>query len=238
MRTNRVAWVALLGALPLLALAGCGPKAGVVDQDAHLGYGDLKQGGIAPLAAVTSEGDEELREPLLRRLESALRSRHDLRVMSAKAVRAGLGPSRHDEIQEQIEQGGRLPDTDLALLDSLIGGQVRYVAVARVEDQSIDQEEKSSTDAETGVTTITRSAVLRIRMAFSVYDLQACRRVWTGTVDGKDKKSASHSDEEAGFVESLLSSLFGLDKEYPDEPEADPALGKIFTTFAKRLPGG
>lgn len=171
--------VALLLAAVVL---GCGPRAGLLEGEAHLGYGDLKHGGLAPLAAVTSDGDEDLREPLLRYLEAALHDRHDLQTMLAGQARKAIGADDHDLLLERYERSGRFDGDDLALLDSLIGSQARYVAAARVEDESVDQNEDSQTDGESGVTTKTRSAVLRIRVAFSVYDLEARRRVWTGTI--------------------------------------------------------
>jgi hypothetical protein len=227
--------VALLLAAVVL---GCGPKAGLLEGEAHLGYGDLKHGGLAPLAAVTSEGDEDLREPLLRDLEAALHDRHDLRTMPGGDARRAIGADDHDRLLERYEQSGRFDGDDLALLDSLIGPQARYVAAARVEDESVDQREESQTDDDSGVTTTTRTAVLRIRVAFSVYDLEARRRVWTGTITGSDQNSVSENDKPKGIVGSIVDAIFGGDSHpNPEAPKADGALRKIFATFAKELPG-
>jgi hypothetical protein len=112
--------VALLLAAVVL---GCGPKAGLLEGEAHLGYGDLKHGGLAPLAAVTSDGDEDLREPLLRYLEAALHDRHDLQTMPAGQARKAIGADDHDRLLERYERTGRFDGDDLVLLDSLIGPQ-------------------------------------------------------------------------------------------------------------------
>lgn len=230
---------AAAAALLLAAVVlGCGPKAGLLEGEAHLGYGDLKHGGLAPLAAVTSDGDEDLREPLLRYLEAALHDRHDLRTMLAGQTRKAIGADDHDRLLERYEQSGRFDGDDLALLDSLIGPQARYVAAARVEDESVDQNEDSQTDGESGVTTTTRSAVLRIRVAFSVYDLEARRRVWTGTITGSDQNSVSETDKPKGLLEGIVDAIFGGDShQAPETPKADGALRKIFATFARELPG-
>jgi hypothetical protein len=227
--------VALLLAAVVL---GCGPKAGLLEGEAHLGYGDLKHGGLAPLAAVTSDGDEDLREPLLRYLEAALHDRHDLRTMPVADARRAIGADDHDRLLERYEQSGRFDGDDLALLDSLIGPQTRYVAAARVEDESVDQKEESQTDDDSGVTTTTRTAVLRIRVAFSVYDLEARRRVWLGTITGSDQNSVSEDDKPKGIVGSIVDAIFGGgDHKVPETPKAEGALRKIFATFARELPG-
>jgi hypothetical protein len=236
LRVGPEAMVALLLAAVVL---GCGPKAGLLEGEAHLGYGDLKHGGLAPLAAVTSEGDEDLREPLLGYLEAALRERHDLRTMAGGEARKAIGAGDHDRLLERYERSGRFDGDDLALLDSLIGSQTRYVAAARVEDESVDQKEESQTDDDSGVTTTTRSAILRIRVAFSVYDLETRQRVWTGTVTGSDHNSVTETDKPKGLVAGILDAIFGGDShEDPEAPKADGALRKIFATFARELPGG
>lgn len=102
----------------------------------------------------------------------------------------------------------------------------------------MDQNEDSQTDGESGVTTTTRTAVLRIRVAFSVYDLQARRRVWTGTITGSDQNSVTETDKPKGLVEGVIDAIFGGgDHEDPETPKADGALRKVFATFARELPG-
>lgn len=237
---TRKAWRGVVRATLIgLALwcAGCGPKVDFLRHEADLDYPSLKQGGITPLCAVTSEGDEELRDPLGLSFEAALREeRRDLRVLRVSELRRVVGEEVEEDLVERFERSGRLRESDLAQLDSLMGSRARYIALARVEDESVDHEETEETDSETGVTTTTRSGVLRVRVAFSVYDLQIGRRVWSAEVTGSDRNSKSETDEPKGFLASLISSILGSKGDYPEAPEANETLRKVFTRFAKELP--
>ena len=227
--------------LAFLFTGGCGPKVDFLHREADFGYPALKQGGIAALGAVTTQGSPEdsrsLREPLSQGLETALRGeRRDLMVLGVNQVLWEIGDGFREDLLDAFDRDGRLEQEDLALLDSLVGDQARYVALARVEDQWISRDEAED-ESEPNETKTTVTVSLTIRVAFVVYDLQAARSVWSATLTGSDKNSSTFTDKEQGFWASLASAVLGLDEhDDPSAPNAAGTLRKIFSKFAKELP--
>jgi hypothetical protein len=227
--------------LAFLLSWGCGPKVDFLNREPDFGYPALKQGGIAALGAVTTQGSHEdrrsLREPLSQGLETALRGeRRDLAVLGINQILWEIGDGFREDLLDAFDRGGRLEQEDLALLDSLVGDQARYVALARVEDQWISRDEaEDQSEPDETKTTVTVS--LTIRVAFVVYDLQSGRSVWSATLTGSDKNSSTFTDKDQGFWASLASAVLGLDDhDDPSAPNAAGTLRKIFSKFAKELP--
>ncbi|HET9940787.1 MAG TPA: hypothetical protein VFR25_06775 [Candidatus Eisenbacteria bacterium] len=227
--------------LAFLFTGGCGPRVDFLHREPDFGYPTLKQGGIAALGGVTTQGSPEgrrsLREPLSQGLETALRGeRRDLTVLGVDQVLWEIGDGFREDLLDAFDRDGGLEQEDLALLDSLVGDQARYVALARVEDQWITRDEAED-ESEPNETKTTVTVSLTIRVAFVVYDLQAGRSVWSATLTGSDKNSSTFTDKEQGFWATLASAVLGLDDhDDPSAPNAAGTLRKIFSKFAKELP--
>ena len=231
-----------------IAVSGCGPHVTYDRGKApEFDFRSLVQGGIAVLGATTTRGtwDErvEEREALTHSFEDALlRERKDLKVLRVSEIRTGMGEVPFEDLLDGWDRYAELSTEELAALDSLIGARCRYVALGRIEDAEVSNDETEDTSGERAKTTLRTTRTVRI--SFRVYDLQTARSAWNPTLTGSDdnEETIEEDEDEGGLLDALISGLvegllgLGGDPEYPEAPSTDRIAAKVFIRFVKELP--
>ena len=231
-----------------IVVSGCGPHVTYDRGDGpDFDFQSLSQGGIAVLGATTTRGtwDErvEEREALTHSFEDALlRERKDLEVLRVSEIRSRMGAIPYEDLLDGWDRYAELSTEELAALDSLVGERCRYVALGRIEDAEVSNDETEDTSGERAKTTLRTTRTVRI--SFRVYDLQAARSAWNPTLTGSDdnEETIEEDEDEGGILDQLISGLvegllgLGDDPEYPEAPSTDRIASKVFVRFVKELP--
>ena len=131
---------------------------------------------------------------------------------------------------------GSIPDT-------------RYLMLARIEKDTVKQDLKDS--EVDGTRTQTASAERRVTVALHVYDLEACKSVWSGAVRGdvyraNKKKSAVPEEDDDGILEEILDDIVddllgtgpapNVPPSHPTAASSDTALELAFRGLAENMP--
>ena len=150
--------------------------------------------------------------------------------MPVDVARSRLGRARHTQLLAELEETGRVSAAVIAQLDSAIGADVRYAVAARIDSESVEQEESTTTPVILpGEDYIEgdpqRSTKRTLHVSFLVYDLSGGRAVWEEMVLGSAIETYTGSRTEKKTIYPT----------YPKAPKLDEAFEDACWTLARHL---
>jgi hypothetical protein len=177
-----------------------------------------------------------------------------LQVVPAGAFRNGLGGDVYEAALDDYRLSGTLAGVDRTRWMQAAGAPVRYVILARIED---DVTAQKSTDEikeqnDTRHTINNRITERTVAVFFQVVDLSTGNEVWGATIwetmkranhydmgavdedetegDGKHRKRDHRESVSQAVVDALR------ERPYPSPPALTEVLGSLFEDFARSLP--
>jgi hypothetical protein len=182
--------------------------------------------------------------------------RQDLRVRGWSDFRRAVGDSTALRCLADFRDYGKLDSSLVDTLAGTLGGDFRYLIMARIERDLSRKYEKDATENVAGETKKIGRKYLSERCAtvmFGVYDFTTHNVVWGTVIDGRvtsehleedpaeDSDSGTFLDGVANTVNTIDAIFGGGDKKgsanlYPDPPDFEVALDKAFDTFTWQLP--
>src|SRR5512135_1590142 len=182
----RVPAPALAAALAAAALVGCAA-------DAQLTAASLRGGGLAVVGVVEKEEVEQVRPPLVAKLESVLRQeRPDLTLLPADRVREAMGLPAYRRLLNGYEAGGSIDSSAARSIGEALRGAARYGVLARVVSNvtRTSRRELQPVDSAgyrlvTGILVVGRDA----RVAIQIYDLSTGGPVYDAQFVGSSEAS-------------------------------------------------
>ncbi|MFC1683094.1 hypothetical protein ACFL0G_02655 [Candidatus Zixiibacteriota bacterium] len=240
----------------LLMLFSCGPKVSRLETDPSLTPASLRTqqigiGGVTSLI-VCEPGSEMSGKDMSNLLRLCImEKRVDLEVQPEERTRLAVGPGRYEKRLDTYRLTGEIEPEVLNEIDTLLQNAIRYLIFARVEGDVVERgtsETVNNQGEDDEYTEVKYTSKRTVTVSFVVYDLQQKIPVWSGLVSDDEANHKTHTieEEDESFLGSVVKGvigavLFGDDDEdqgpYPDPPEFQQVLKKVFEGFALLLPG-
>lgn len=240
--------VASLALVSLLMLAACTPRSMLYPDADGFDFETFAQsptalGGVASGVRAADAGIESP-EQLAPLMESAfIGGRKDLRFVPTAVLRERVGEAGYIVLLDRYADDGDLGAAECARLAGALGGEARYLALARIDDAEVSHRTKSQDsdgDRTTDNEDVTKTTERRVWLTFSLFDLQTGREILTE--DRVEAATAELTFREApgpgiyGVLESHKWVLGSREPEFPPAPPMHDAIGRALGYFAKRIP--
>lgn len=162
--------------------------------------------------------------------------RKDLVTQPLSAILNTNTQENHNQMLSEYKTTTGVGTQQLEKIDSLTDN--RYIILASIQSNTIEKSRKEN-EAKKIVSEITR----KIAVTFHVYDLQKKSVAWSGTITQKDTKNTEYEKKaDDGAIITIVKVIADAqDTEdtkypYPQVPETDDVLIKVFKGFAGRMP--
>ncbi len=231
-------------ALAAAALAGCAAETQVLRSDAQLTAASLREGAVAVVGVVEKEEVEQVRPPLVAKLEAVLRQeRPDLTLLPADRVREALGLPAYRKLLNGYQEGGSIDSTAARSIGAALHGAARYGVLARVVSNAtrtsrreLEPRDSLGYRLVTGMLVIGRDA----RVSIQVYDLSSGLAVYDAQFVGSSEASRYGSFQAQGSnpgATAVMGRGPGPEEQsYPEAPDLASALEEAYRNFARSLP--
>ena len=235
---------ALSAALLSAALAGCAAETQVLHSDAQLTSDSLRGGGLAVVGVVEKEEVEQVRPPLVAKLESVLRQeRPDLTLLPADRVREALGLQAYRRVLSGYQAGGSIDSSAARSIGEALHGAARYGVLARVVSNATRTSRRQLQPVDsagyrliTGILVTGRDA----RVSIQVYDLSTGGPVYDAQFVGSSEATRYGSfrspDANTGTTAVMGRGPGPEVERFPDAPDLASALEEAYRNFARGLP--
>ena len=212
--------------------------------DARLTAASLRGGGLAVVGVVEKEEVEQVRPPLVAKLESVLRQeRPDVTLLPADEVREALGLPAYRKILNGYEAAGSIDSAAARSIGEALHGAARYGVLARVvsnvtrtsrrEFQPVDS---AGYRLVTGMLVIGRDA----RVSIQIYDLSTGGPVYDAQFVGSSEASKYGSFQAPGSNSGATAGMGRgprpEEEIFPEAPDLASALEEAYRNFARTLP--
>ncbi len=212
--------------------------------DAQLTADSLRGGGLAVVGVVEKEEVEQVRPPLVAKLESVLRQeRPDLTLLPADQVREAVGLPAYRKLLNVYEVGGSIDTAAARSIGEALHGAARYGVLARVVSNVTRTSRREFQPVDSaGYRLLTGRLVTGrdARVSIQIYDLSTGAPVYdaqfVGSSEASQYGSFRSSDANAGATSVMGRGPGPEEARFPDAPDLASALEEAYRNFARTLP--
>jgi hypothetical protein len=169
-----------------------------------------------------------------------------LTIVPAGAFRNGLGGDAYESAMDDYRLSGTFAPVDRDSWMRAPGTPVRYVILARIEDDFTSQKSTDEVKEENERPHAYNHRITErsVAVAFQVVDLRTGNEVWGATIWDTGRNSNRYDmgevrqEGEEDPLESVSQAVVEAlrDRPYPSPPALTEMLGSIFRDFARSLP--
>lgn len=227
-------------------MAACTPAIDGLVHDKSLSKQSLQQGGIAIAGLSSKEGalsashTDSYSEQLKQALQNELKG---LRIIPENELIYAMKREEHALVIDEFSRRSSLSAANINRLKA--GLKVRYVAMARIDSNTISNKRSNQLESVDRYGKIIRPASTISETTRTIYtrlylfDLHSGKRVWGGSIHLSRSRSRSyeHNNAAVNLIRGISALSSGMDSAYPypQAPEEGDLLGSIFTGFAENL---
>jgi hypothetical protein len=212
----------------------------VLRSDAGLTAASLRAGGLAIVGVVEKEEVEQVRPPLVAKLESVLRQeRPDLDLLPADSVRAAMGIAAYRRLLSVYQASGTVDSSAMRALGKALRGAARYGVLARVVSDVTRTSRRQLQPFDSAGYRLVSSVLVKgrdARVSIQICDLSSGGTVYDAQFVGSSEASRYGSFQTPGSVAVMGRGPRPEEASFPEAPDLASALEEAYRNFARGLP--